>query len=87
VRRETHHVVALDAKGEQLHDAALPPDDAKLRVPFDKLAWRGRAPIVIDQPATIGALARDGRSRRRRAGSVDLTAPFFAKRLRSERSP
>jgi hypothetical protein len=54
--KEAHHVVALDDKGERVHEAALPQDETRLRALFDKLARRGRVLVVVDQPASIGAL-------------------------------
>jgi Transposase len=56
VGKEAHHAVALDDKGKRLHDAALPQDEARLRALFDKLARRGRVLVIVDQPASIGAL-------------------------------
>ncbi|HEV6953214.1 MAG TPA: IS110 family transposase [Promicromonospora sp.] len=56
VGKEAHHACALDRAGKRLHDAPLPQDEAKLRALFDKLARRGRVLVVVDQPATIGAL-------------------------------
>jgi transposase len=56
VGKEAHHAVAVDRTGKRLHDAALPQDEAKLRALFEKLSRRGRVLVVVDQPATIGAL-------------------------------
>jgi transposase len=39
-----------------LHDAPLPNTEARLRALFDKLGRHGRLLIVVDQPASIGAL-------------------------------
>lgn len=56
VGKQAHHAVALDRAGKRLHDAALPQDQAKLRALLDKLSRHGRVLVVVDQPATIGAL-------------------------------
>src|SRR5829696_10496002 len=49
VAREMHHAVAVDR--------ALPNDEAALRNLFTELARHGRLLVVVDQPASIGALA------------------------------
>ena len=41
---------------ERLRDAPLPNSEPKLRALFDKLAAHGPLLVVVDQPATIGAL-------------------------------
>ena len=51
-----HHAVALDRGGKVLYDRALPNDEARLRAILAKLSARGRLLMVVDQPATIGAL-------------------------------
>jgi transposase len=51
-----HHAVGRDPTGKRLHDGPLPNNEAKLRALFDKLAAHGPLPVVVDQPATIGAL-------------------------------
>ncbi|GAA1316030.1 IS110 family transposase [Saccharothrix xinjiangensis] len=56
VGKGEHHAVALDATGKRLHDAPLPNSEPKLRAVFDKLARHGTVLVVVDQPATIGAL-------------------------------
>ena len=56
VGKEGHHAVALNPKGKRLHDAALPNTEAGLRKLFDKLGRHGRILVVVDQPASIGAL-------------------------------
>ncbi|MFI5497407.1 IS110 family transposase [Actinoplanes sp. NPDC051859] len=56
VGKDGHHAVALDPRGKRLHDAALINSEAKLRQVFDKLARHGRVLVVVDQPASIGAL-------------------------------
>ncbi|RKS76168.1 transposase IS116/IS110/IS902 family protein [Actinomadura pelletieri DSM 43383] len=47
---------ALNPSGNRLHDRALPNDEAKLKALFAKLAEHGRVLMVVDQPASIGAL-------------------------------
>lgn len=56
VGKDGHHAVALNREGKRLHDAALVNTEAKLRQVFDKLARHGRVLVVVDQPASIGAL-------------------------------
>lgn len=56
VGKQSHHACGLDPGGERIHDKALPQDEAKLRALFTKLRKRGRVLVVVDQPATIGAL-------------------------------
>jgi Arc/MetJ family transcription regulator len=57
VARETHHAVAVDRSGRRLADRALPNDETALRDLFTELAGHGRLLVVVDQPASIGALA------------------------------
>lgn len=56
VGKSNHHAVALDKAGKKLLDKALPQDEAKLRAIIDSLASHGTLLLVVDQPATIGAL-------------------------------
>jgi transposase len=56
VGKSEHHAVGLDPAGKRLHDAPLPNSEPKLRAMFDKLAAHGPLLVVVDQPATIGAL-------------------------------
>jgi transposase len=56
VGKGTHHAVALDRKGKRLLDCALPNDEAKLRALIGRLKEHGRILLVVDQPATVGAL-------------------------------
>ncbi|MCW6003778.1 IS110 family transposase [Micromonospora sp. CPCC 205371] len=56
VGKDGHHAVGLAPDGKRLHDAALPNTEAKLRGLFDKLARHGTVLVVVDQPASIGAL-------------------------------
>lgn len=41
---------------ERLHDKPLPQDEAKLRELFAKIVGYGPVLVVVDQPASIGAL-------------------------------
>lgn len=56
VGKGEHHAVGLDPEGKRLHDAPLPNSEPKLRAMFAKLAKHGPILVVVDQPATIGAL-------------------------------
>ena len=56
VGKGTHHAVALDRSGKRLFDKALPNDEEKLRAVIAGLKAQGRLLLVVDQPATIGAL-------------------------------
>ncbi|MCZ2811966.1 IS110 family transposase [Modestobacter sp. VKM Ac-2979] len=56
VGKGIHHAVALDPGGKRLHDAALPQDEQRLRQLFTGLQAHGEVLVVVDQPATIGAL-------------------------------
>jgi len=56
VGKGAHHAVALDRKGKRLLDSALPNDETKLRALIGKLKEYGKILLVVDQPATIGAL-------------------------------
>jgi len=56
VGKDTHHATALAPDGKRLHDKALPQDEGKLKALFDSLAVHGPVLVVVDQPASIGAL-------------------------------
>lgn len=56
VGKGEHHGVGLDPAGKRLHDGPLPNSEPQLRALFDKLAAHGPLLVVVDQPATIGAL-------------------------------
>lgn len=56
VGKEHHHATALNSAGKRLHDKALPQDEAALREVFSQLATHGSVLVIVDQPATIGAL-------------------------------
>jgi transposase len=52
--RRTGHPLPFD--GKRLQDAALVNTEARPRQVYDKLTRHGRALVVVDQPASIGAL-------------------------------
>ncbi len=57
VGKSEHHATALTTTGEKVYDKALPNDETKLRTLLSELtAAHGPALLVVDQPATIGAL-------------------------------
>jgi transposase len=56
VGKSDHHAVALDRAGNTLFDRALPNDEGRLRDLIGQLKQHGRVLLVVDQPATIGAL-------------------------------
>ncbi len=56
VGKGEHHAVALDRDGHRLFDKPLPNDEGRLRELLASLADRGPVLLVVDQPATIGAL-------------------------------
>jgi transposase len=56
VGKGEHHAVALTPAGKTLHDKALPNSELKLRALFTKLSKHGQVLVVVDQPASIGAL-------------------------------
>jgi transposase len=56
VGKGEHHAVAVDRSGQRLYDAALPNDETKLRRILADLELHGPVLVVVDQPATIGAL-------------------------------
>ncbi len=57
VGKSDHHACALAPDGTRLHDKALPNDETALREVFTRLAALGPVLVVVDQPASIGALA------------------------------
>lgn len=57
VARETHHAVALDQRGQRLVDRPLPNSEPDLLKLFEDLEAHGRVLVVVDQLASIGALA------------------------------
>jgi transposase len=56
VGKGEHHATALAPNGKRLIDRALPNSEPKLRALFAKLARHGQVLVVVDQPASIGAL-------------------------------
>ena len=56
VGKGEHHAVALDRAGKKLLDKALPNDEARIQEILAGLEHHGRVLMVVDQPATIGAL-------------------------------
>ncbi|CED91972.1 Possible transposase [Actinomyces succiniciruminis] len=57
VGKAEHWATALTAGGKKLFDKALPNDESRLRDLYERLGEHGRVLVVVDQPATIGALA------------------------------
>jgi transposase len=57
VGKSEHHACALNTAGKRVHDKALPNDETALRTVFATLAEHGTVLVVVDQPASIGALA------------------------------
>ena len=56
VGKSEHHAVAVARDGKKLYDKPLPNTETKIVSVLDKLAEHGPALLVVDQPATIGAL-------------------------------
>ncbi|MEV8268692.1 IS110 family transposase [Microbacterium sp. NPDC076911] len=56
VGKGEHHAVALDRGGKKLCDRALPNDERRLRAVLADLHEHGVVLLIVDQPATIGAL-------------------------------
>jgi transposase len=57
VGKTVHHACALDPAGGRLHDKPLPNDEAALTEVFTRLSAHGNVLVVVDQLASIGALA------------------------------
>lgn len=57
VGKQLHHAVALDLSGRRLADRPLPNDERAIRELLTDLQNRGRVLAVVDQVASIGALA------------------------------
>ncbi|OLO76274.1 IS110 family transposase [Actinomyces oris] len=57
VGKSEHWATALSRDGQKVLDRALPNDEERLRAVYKKLADHGSLLVVVDQPATIGALA------------------------------
>ena len=56
VGKGDHYAVGLDPAGKRWHDAPMPNSELKLRELFGKLAAHELVLVMVDQPATIGAL-------------------------------
>ncbi|MGJ9406904.1 IS110 family transposase [Nesterenkonia aurantiaca] len=57
VGKSEHHATALTHAGEKVYDKPLPNDETRLKELFTALTnHHGAALVVVDQPATIGAL-------------------------------
>jgi transposase len=56
VGKAEHHACALDRSGRRLYDRPLPNDETALRQVFSTLIENGPALVIVDQPASIGAL-------------------------------
>src|SRR5690625_6345893 len=56
VGKSDHHAVGIDRAGKKLLDKPLPQDEAKLRALISKVSVHGAVLVVVDHPATIGAL-------------------------------
>jgi hypothetical protein len=56
VGKAEHHAVALDPDGKPVFDRPLGNDETALRELFTTLSDRGPVVVVVDQPASIGAL-------------------------------
>jgi hypothetical protein len=68
VGKGEHHATGLRPDGKRVVDKPLPNSEPKLRAMLDRLAAKyGTVLMVVDQPASIGALplavARDAGSR------------------------
>ena len=57
VGKTNHWASAINQLGEEVFSRALPNDEAKLRQLYQHLSQGGQVLVVVDQPATIGALA------------------------------
>ena len=57
VGKTDHWATALSRDGRRVLDKPLPNDEERLRALYKKLADHGNLLVVVDQPATIGALA------------------------------
>ena len=55
--RSGHWATALSQEGRKVLDRTLPNNEERLRALYKKLADHGNLLVVVDQPATIGALA------------------------------
>lgn len=51
-----HHATALESEGRRLYDRPIANDEAALRTLFASLGEDAGLVVVVDQPASIGAL-------------------------------
>jgi hypothetical protein len=57
VGKSAHHGHGVTPAGKKVFDKQLPNSEPKLRAVFDKLAAKfGTVLVIVDQPASIGAL-------------------------------
>ena len=74
VGKSDHHAVAVTSAGKTIYDKALPNEETRLRAILEELAaTHGPVLMIVDQPATIGALpvAVAGHRQDRRPRRVD----------------
>ncbi|MGP5666589.1 IS110 family transposase, partial [Glutamicibacter arilaitensis] len=57
VGKTDHWACAVTQDGTKIWNKTLPNDEAKLTAVYQKLLALGHVLVVVDQPATIGALA------------------------------
>ena len=57
VGKAEHWATALSQEGRKVLDRTLPNDEDRLREVYQRLQAKGQVLVVVDQPATIGALA------------------------------
>ena len=57
VGKTDHWATALSREGRKVLERALPNDEDRLREVYQRLQAKGQVLVVVDQPATIGALA------------------------------
>lgn len=56
VGKSEHHAVGLAPDGRRLHDAPLPNTEEQLKALYTQLSAHGNVLVIVDQPASIGAL-------------------------------
>lgn len=56
VGKGEHHATALGPDGRRVYDKPLPQDEHALRDLYEQLSGHGPVLVVVDQPASIGAL-------------------------------
>lgn len=56
VGKSEHHAVALTPDGTRLYDHKVVNDETELRTLFGQLGEHGSMVVIVDQPASIGAL-------------------------------